>query len=437
MKIKNVLLVGVLSLSTLAIAQKDELKALKKIYSKDVPSSNDVADFKTNLAKLESSATEEGDKVYLNFYKGVLPQIEVSSLGGQPSPMQLQKLFTSKAVADMTNGYTQTLEYEKKTGKKIVTDDITKDIAELKPILINLAVAYGENKKQKEAADVLYAAYQLDKKDLENLYYAASYAVNAKDYDNALRYYKELIDANYTGEATMFYATNKETQKEDYFGTTSAQRDLMVKSGQYEKPRQEKIPSKRGEIYKNITLIYVEQGKTAEAKASIADARKANPNDTSLMLTEADFYLKEKDFASYTRIVNEALEKEPNNVDLIFNLGVISADSNNVADAEKYYKKAFEIDPNYFNAYLNLSELKLRSDKTLVEQMNKLGTSDSDNKKFAELRAKQIANYREVLPYLEKAVELQPTNEASKKTLLGVYQALEMNDKYKALKAKG
>jgi hypothetical protein len=41
-----------------------------------------------------------------------------------------------------------------------------------------------------------------------------------------------------------------------------------------------------------------------------------------------------------------------------------------------------------------------------------------------------------VLPYLEKAYELQPDNDAAKKTLMSVYNALEMTDKYKALKAK-
>jgi hypothetical protein len=40
------------------------------------------------------------------------------------------------------------------------------------------------------------------------------------------------------------------------------------------------------------------------------------------------------------------------------------------------------------------------------------------------------------LPYLEKAVEIKPDNDAAKRTLLSVYNALEMTDKYKALKAK-
>jgi tetratricopeptide (TPR) repeat protein len=153
-------------------------------------------------------------------------------------------------------------------------------------------------------------------------------------------------------------------------------------------------------------------------------------------LTELDLYLKIKDFDTYTKLVNEALEKNPNNVDLVYNLGVISSDRGKLDDAEKYYKQALVIDPNYFNANLNLAELKLRADDKWVSEMNKLGTSDKDNKRYEVLKSEREKNFKSVLPYLEKAVEIEPNNEAAKKTLLSVYNALEMTDKYKALKAK-
>lgn len=436
MKIKQMLIAGTFLVSVASFSQKDELKALKKIYTKDVPTTNDVADYKSNLTKLESLATEEADKVYLNFYKSIVPNIEYKALGQNPPQVQIQKVFGSNKISDLVSGYTSTLEYEKKSGKKVLTDNINEDLNTLKPVLLITAIELGNVKKYKDAADVLYGLYLLDKKDQEKLYYAASYAVNALDYDNALKYYTELKQLNYSGEGIIFYATNKSSKQEESFGTTRVQRDLLVQSGQFINPREEKLQSRKGEIFKNIALILVQQGKVEEAKTAISDARKANPDDTSLMITEAEFSLKDKDYANYTRIVNEALLKEPNNVQLVFNLGVISAESGKIEDGEKYYSRAIEIDPNYVDAYINLAELKLRADKGFVEQMNKLGTSDSDNKKFDEIREKQKANYREVLPLLEKAMELKSDNEAAKTTLLGVYQALEMTAKYKELKAK-
>ena len=435
MRIKHIVLVSAVLVSVSSFAQKDELKALKKIYAKDVPSANDVAEYRTNLDKLTPLATEEGDKVYANFYMSVLPILQIKSFGANATPAQIASPYTLKSITDLATGLNATLDYEKKTDKKIYTDNINQMIALAKPVIVNVAVELINAKKNKEAADVLYAVYQLDKKDQDKLFYAANYAGVAQDYDKALDYYNQLKVLNYSGESTVFWATNKAAKTEENFSSKS-ERDLFIKGGTHEKPRDEKLESKRGDIYKNIALILVERGKVDEAKVAVAAARKENPNDISLIVTEADLFLKMNDFVNYKRLVNEALEKEPNNVDLVYNLGVVSSNANNIEDAEKYYKKALELDPNYFNANLNLAELKLRGDEKLVAEMNKLGTSEKDNKRYEVIKAEREKNFKSVLPYLEKAVELKGDNEPARKTLLSVYNALEMTDKYKALKAK-
>ena len=68
--------------------------------------------------------------------------------------------------------------------------------------------------------------------------------------------------------------------------------------------------------------------------------------------------------------------------------------------------------------------------------MNKLGTSDKDNKRYVVIKAEREKNFQAALPYLKKAVELKPDNEPAVKTLMSVYNALEMTAEYKALKAK-
>ncbi len=439
MKIKHIVLASAILVSASGFAQKDELKALKKIYAKDEIKGNDLAEYKALVTKVQPLATEEGDKIYASFYRAMTPVLEYLALDQTMPPAQIQtalmKMANPKAITDLAVSLNATLDYEKKTGKKIYTEDINETIAAFKPQMVNLAVGLGSVKKFTEAAEVLYAVYQLDKKDQDKLFYAASYAVNAKDYDKALDYYTQLKALNYTGEGTVYWATNKASKQEETFPSKS-ERDLFIKAGSHEKPRDEKLESKRGEIYKNIALILVDQGKINEAKSAVEEARKANPNDDSLLLTELDMYLKIKDYDTYAKLVNEALQKNPNNVDLLYNLGVISSDAGKLDEAEKYYKRALEVNPNYFNANLNLAELKLRADEKWVNEMNKLGTSEKDNKRYDVLKAEREKNFKAILPYLEKAVEIEPTNEAAKKTLLSVYNALEMTDKYKALKAK-
>ena len=439
MKIKHIVLTASILVSVSTFAQKEELKALKKIYAKEEIKGKDLVEYKDLVSKVEPLAVEESDKIYANFYKVMTPVLESLAIDKTMTPVQIQaalmKLASPKAISDLATGLNATLDFEKKTGKKVYTDDINETITSFKPQLQQAAEALGKSKKYKEASEIFYSIYLLDKKDQDNLFYAASYAVSALDYDKALNYYNQLKILNYTGEGTVLWATNKASGKEETFNTKN-ERDIFVKSGTHEKPRDQKLPSQKGEIYKNIALILIEKGRFEEAKAAVTEARKTNPNDKSLILTEAELYYKLNDFDNYTRLVNEALANDPNNVDLVYNLGVISSDGNKFEEAEKYYKRALEIDPNYFNANLNLAELKLRGDEKFVTEMNKLGTSEKDNKRYEVLKAEREKNFKSILPYLEKAVEIKPDNDAAKKTLLSVYNALEMTDKYKALKAK-
>jgi tetratricopeptide (TPR) repeat protein len=343
-----------------------------------------------------------------------------------------------KNQLEAAKAYQELIAVEKVSGKSKYTSQAQTAVAEIKGKILNSAVEDGTNKKYDEAAKKLYIVYELDKTDLEKLYYAASYAVNAQDYDTALSYYEELKSKNYSGEGMAYYAKNLLSEQEDYFGTTAeakTERDNKVKLKVYSDPRDEKIPSKRGEIYKNIALILLQKDKTEQAKTALSDARKANPDDTSLIISEADLYLKLQDFATYKKLVSEVLEKDPNNPDLLFNLGVVSSKTD-AASAETYYKKAIELKPDYVNAYLNLSILKLEGETKIVDEINKLGTSEKDNKRYEVLKKQREDIFKSALPYLEKANELDPKNEDVAATLLNVYGALEMTDKKKALKAK-
>ena len=439
MKIKQIIIAGTLLVSVASFAQKDELKALKRIYAQDEIKGDDLAEYKLLVNKVQPLAVEEGDKVYANFYKCMTPVLESNAIDKSMSPLQMQrailKFLNPKAISDLATGLNATFDYDKKTGKKIQTAEITETIKSFKPDLLNFADALGKQKKYKESADVLYSIYQLDKKDIENLYYAANYAIEGQDYDNALVYYKELKAANYTGERTNYLAKNKATNAEESFDTKEI-RNNMVNLGTHILPREEKIPSKKGEIVRNIALILIQQGKTEEAKSAIAEARKENPNDVSLITSEADIYYKANDLVNYQRLINEALAKDPNNAELVFNLAVTSATAGRVDEAEKYYRKSIELKPTYTDAYLNLADLILKPDAKLVEQIQKLTNSAKDIKQFDVLKVERQKLFNKAMPILEKAHELDPKNDVVKSNLKSVYSFLELTDKVKALKAE-
>ncbi|WP_367757955.1 tetratricopeptide repeat protein [Flavobacterium sp. WC2430] len=421
MKGKYVILASALLISVATFAQKDEIKAAEKALKKG--DSQEAATILKGAESLISNASDS-EKAQFFFVKG-----------NAFLDLANKNIDTDKNLSIASAAYLDLLAAEKASGKSKYSTEAATSITAIKYKLINSAIADSKVNKDLESAQKLYDAYLLDKKDTLNLYYAASTYVNAKEYDKALKLYDDLKTMNYSGKGTSYLAVNKLTSEEDLFATVQ-ERDRMVKMGTHEKPRTEVIPSKRGEIYKNMALILVEKGRTDEAKKAIAEARANNPDDDSLILTEANLYLETKDFDKYKKLISEALEKNPNDADLVFNLGVVSYNAKNVVDAEKYYKRAIEIKPDYVNAYLNLAIMKLDGDKVIFEEMNKLGNSEKDNKRYLVLKKQREVVFKDALPYLEKANELDPKNEEVKNTLISVYGALEMTEKKKALKDK-
>ena len=424
MKSKYVILASALLISVATFAQKDQIKAAEKALK-----GGNAQEAITILqgAASASATAPDGEKAQYFFVKGNA-YLDLAN----------KNVETVNNLSLAAESYQSLLAVEKTSGKDKYTTQAAASIIDIKYKLINSAIADSKVDKHAIAAKALYDAYLLDKKDTLNLYFAASTYVNAKDYDTAYKLYDQLKTLNYSGKGMSYFAVSKLSKEEDLY-TTAKERDQYVKLGTHEKPRNEVIPSKRGEIYKNMALILVQNGKIEEAKKAVADARKANPEDTSLILTEANLYLETKDFETYKKLVSEALEKNPNDADLVFNLGVITANAKNPVEAEKYYKRVMEIDPKYVNAYVNLAALKLEDEKVIIDEMNKIPVSSNspkDLKRYEELKTKRQNVFKSAIPYLQKAVELDFKNTDVVKTLLNVYSALEMTTEYKALKAK-
>lgn len=420
MKSRYIISAFALLISVGSYAQKDQIKALEKAIKNFEPTT-----VKNAIKSVEEVISNATDQEKANFY---------FLKGNAYLEMANKNMETGNNLISAAKSYQDLLELEKKIGKLKYSNQAEQSLTTVKNNLINEAIKDNDNSRFKESSTKLFEAYKINPKDTIYLYYAASAAVNGKDFDVALTHYEKLKELNYSGKGKAYYAKSVLDNEEVSF-PTKEDRDKSVKLKLHTDPRDENIPSKRGEIYRNYALILVEKGQNAKALSAIQEARKDNPDDTSLALTEANLYLDAKDFESYKRVIEEVLVKSPNDADLYYNLGVISGTAKNNTDAEKYYKKAIEINPKYTNAYLNLAILKLDRDTQIVEEMNKLGNSAKDNKRYDELKKQREDVFKEALPFLEKVVELVPNNKEAKQTLLNVYTSLDMTEKYKALKA--
>ncbi len=318
--------------------------------------------------------------------------------------------------------------------------------SQIETSIINSAVEDNRNSNYSVASDKLIMAYRMnEEKNKDYLYYAAGSAVNSKEYDKALDYYVELKENNYTGVIDEYYITNNETGEEEKVSETEF--DLLKNSKDYSNPRVGQTESRYPEIVKNIALIYVQQGKNDVAIEAIQEARSIQPDDTSLILNEADLYIRisnnsddesERDLyrKKFKELMELAITKDPENGILYYNLGVISSEQGENDSALEYYKKAIEFKPDYVDAYLNLVAVILDGEQSIVDEMNNLGTSKKDNIRYDELKVERENLYKECIPFLEKLIEVSPTNIDALNTLKNIYGVLGENEKFKDISAK-
>lgn len=368
-KMKKLILSATLLLSVAAFAQKDELKVLKKIYAKDAISEKDLEAYKAANEALQSLATEESDKVYAKFYNVMYPTVVLASKGAKATPQEQFSLYNLNFIKEYAAVIDETMAFERKSGKKIYTDDLLEEKREFKQTLSTLAMSLNTAKKYKESASLFYGLYTFDKvnegKSLQN---AAILSVQGEDYKVAVNYYEELVASDYVTNGIVYFAFNKATGAEEEIASKE-DRDRFISLSLYEKPRETKVSDNKPEFLRILALLYRQNNDFENAKATFAKARVLAPNDEELKKGEFELY---------------------------YNLG-----------------------------YAGLSE-----EEKLVAEIN---ASRADKKKFDALMAKRKEMFMNIIPNFEKAFALDPTHASTKSILKMAYEVTGQAEKAKAM----
>lgn len=408
----RILITGLAFVSAISFGQKKEIKKAEKAIK-----SNEYNEALTYLSEAETMLGSADNEVKAQFY-AARGEALLGSGGSDYTKL--------KGAAE---AFSQALKLDPK-----MEAQLSVPMQNLRAGLINGAIKDQNAGQYEMATEKLYTSYMVSN-DPSDLYFAASNAVNGKDYDTALKYYQMVLDSGYTGETEEFVATRKETGEVEPFESENL-RNIAVKSGEFIKPEKRVTESRKGEILRNMTLIYIEQGNNEKATTLMKAARAENPDDVYLMRADADMSYKMGDVARYNELMGKIVASDPENPEIYFNLGVGSAEIGNKEKAIEYYNKALELKPDYEAALINIAVLKLSGEDKLVEEMNNLGNSAADNKKYDELKQQRKDIYKETLPYLEKALKLSPNNAEVVRTLMNIYGQLAEDAKYKEMKAK-
>jgi tetratricopeptide (TPR) repeat protein len=415
---KIVVLSLALMIGAFSFAQKKELKEVERAI-KD----NNFADAKVLVTQAESlmSAMDEKEKAKFYFLKG---QALYANGNGNDAD-----------VSEALKNFQMLRDLEKASGKF----DYTSKVDEMNASMTNNFIRKAQTALEQKNFEVSYKnfenAYMSSPSDTLYLYNAALLATSNQSYDKAISMFEKLQNLGYTGISTSFVATETESGEEQSFLTTML-RDISVKAGTHTNPLNKKTDSKVGDIAKNIALIYIEKGETEKALAAIDNAIASNPGDFNLIVAEANVRYKLGQMDEYKTLIGKALSIEPNNIDLLFNLGVVAAEEKDFENAKMYYEKAIKIDPSYNKAYMNVAALILDQEQGIIEEMNGLGSSKADDKRYDELKEKRQQVYKDAIPYLKKSLEIEPTNISAARTLMNIYSQINDQDNFKIMKVK-
>ncbi|MBL7924652.1 MAG: tetratricopeptide repeat protein [Bacteroidia bacterium] len=175
-------------------------------------------------------------------------------------------------------------------------------------------------------------------------------------------------------------------------------------------------------LYSLMANMYLDQKDTANALLVINQGRQKYPEDGVLITQGLNIYLSSgKDKEAYAQN-EEALKTDPNNAVLYYIKGNLADKLNKKEEAVAAYKKSIELKPDYFDAVYNLGAMFFNEGAEMANKANSIPPSkvaeyDAAKKKFE-------AKFKEALPYLEKAYQINPKDVGTMQSLKQLYTRL-------------
>lgn len=257
-------------------------------------------------------------------------------------------------------------------------------------------IAYGaslfDGKNYKGAYDVFKTYLAIPKLPLMNneiaidttynmiKYYTAIAATNNQDHENAIKLYQDLKDDKYeTKNVYQLLAEEYRTTKDTVNYVNTLKEGFAVFK---DEPW----------FLQNIINHYIYSDKIEEASKYLDDAIAASPNVPQY------YYVK----------------------------GNIDERMGKMEDARKAFDKAIELDPKMAEAYGGIGRLIFNE---AVQVLNNAVTI-KDNKLYQKEKDKADSIFRQSMPFLKKAVELNPTDIDFKNALKQLYYRLDMQQEY-------
>ena len=248
-----------------------------------------------------------------------------------------------------------------------------------------------------------------------------------KDYASALKYFElslevgkfpgldEIIDTSLMFNAGIAAFNAEEYEKAiEHFGNS-------VKYGYGD-----------GNPYVLMKNSYMELGDTVGAIDALKKGMSEFPENNFIVIELVNYYLGANKAEEALQYIEIAKKKDPENPSLYFAEGNLLEKVNRKEDAFNAYTTATEKDPGYKDAYYNLGVMFFNNAVELNDKAQEITNADEYKKAKEEIDEE----FKKAIPYLEKALELEPDNTTTMKTLQSLYTWLNMEDKAAEMKSR-
>lgn len=259
---------------------------------------------------------------------------------------------------------------------------------------------------------------------------------NAGDFKNALVAFKKVLEIEHSPIITQGKPAAVDTAVIFNAGVAAQRAGELADAEKFYKESL-KYDYESARTYAMLANVLKEQGKEEEAVKYLHKGYELYPDDSYMLVELINYYLLGGQPEKAEVYLDAAIKQDPKNASFYRAKGTLYEKIEQPAKAEEMYRKALEIDPKDFLAQYNLGNIKLTEVIDFHKEVLNIVDADKYNKEMEKVYEK----YAAVIPYFEKAEELNPEEKNTLTTLKELYFKLRNIDskyqqKYDEVKTK-
>jgi tetratricopeptide (TPR) repeat protein len=213
---------------------------------------------------------------------------------------------------------------------------------------------------------------------------------------------------NFVDTAMIYYAGLSAQLNMDYEGAVKLYKKAIEFDSYYD-----------GNVYYNAYDAYKSMDRAEDGLPFLEKGFVEFPTNQNILYGLINYYLaKDKNPEVVIEYIDQAI-KTDENYSLYFAKGTLLDNLGNFEEAVISYSKAIELNPEFFDAVYNLAALYFNQGVKFLEEANKVPAREVE--KYDDLIGKSNIEFKKSIPYMERALEIDPENLQTIESLRNLY----------------